>query len=176
MAEEVVRDGNSPVDFDGFFRLEHPKMVAIALSMTGRAEPARDIAQDACVTAFQQWPRVSMLEKPGAWLRRITINRAIDWQRRHSRERRATQRLRLVDASAPIEPEHRFWEAVRALPERQRAATVLRYVEDRSVADIAETLEIAEGTVKATLSKARANLAKSLADIVTDTNRPKDDR
>ncbi len=176
MAEEMKCDGSGPLDFDSFFRVEHPKMVAIALSMTGRAEPARDIAQDACVTAFKNWGRVSNLDKPGAWLRRVTINRSIDWQRRHSSELRATRRFRPVEAAAPAEPETRFWDAVRALPERQRSAAVLRYVEDHSIADIAETLEIAEGTVKATLSKARSNLAKSLADLVAESASTKEER
>jgi RNA polymerase sigma-70 factor (ECF subfamily) len=55
-----------------------------------------------------------------------------------------------------------WWAAVRALPDRQRAVVVLHYVEDRSVLDVAEVLGIAEGTVKATLSRARRTLARTM--------------
>ena len=51
---------------------------------------------------------------------------------------------------------------MRALPDRQRAVVVLHYVEDRSVFDVAAVLGIAEGTVKATLAKARRTLARTI--------------
>ena len=57
----------------------------------------------------------------------------------------------------------RFWAAVRTLPRRQQAVVALHYLEDRSVADVAQVLGIAEGTVKAHLHKARAALADRLA-------------
>jgi RNA polymerase sigma-70 factor (ECF subfamily) len=56
----------------------------------------------------------------------------------------------------------RFWSAVRALPERQRAVVALHYLEDLPVAEVAHTLEIPAGTVKSTLSAARAALAAAL--------------
>ncbi len=54
------------------------------------------------------------------------------------------------------------WEAVRKLPERQRACVVLRYYEDLPEAQIADTLDISVGTVKSQLSKARAKLEQHL--------------
>ena len=55
-----------------------------------------------------------------------------------------------------------WWSAVRALPDRQRAAVVLHYLEDRPLTEVALALGIAVGTVKATLSKARTTLARTL--------------
>ena len=65
---------------------------------------------------------------------------------------------------AGVEPERELvvWEAVRALPDRQRAAVVLRYYEDLPEADIADLLACTVGTVKSQLSKARAALARAL--------------
>jgi len=54
-------------------------------------------------------------------------------------------------------------EAVRALPERQRETVVLRYFEDLSERDVAETLGCSVGTVKSQLSRARATLAGQLS-------------
>jgi RNA polymerase sigma-70 factor (ECF subfamily) len=56
-----------------------------------------------------------------------------------------------------------LWAAVRKLPARQAQVTALAYGEDRSIADIASMLGIAEGTVKAVLHRARGNLARALA-------------
>jgi RNA polymerase sigma-70 factor (ECF subfamily) len=57
---------------------------------------------------------------------------------------------------------------VRELPEQQRFAIVLHYVEDRSVADIAEVLQCSEGTVKTHLSRGRAALARGLTSAGTE--------
>ena len=53
--------------------------------------------------------------------------------------------------------------AVEELPERQRLVVFLRYFADLSYAEIADACEIAEGTVAATLAKARARLEEALA-------------
>ena len=60
--------------------------------------------------------------------------------------------------------DERLWQLVRELPEQQRFAVVLYYVEDRSVAEVAEILECSEGSVKTHLSRARAALARALGD------------
>ena len=62
-----------------------------------------------------------------------------------------------------------FWRAVRGLPERQRAAVALHYIDDLSVAEIAEIMEITQGTVKTSLFMARRNLAEAFgAEEVTE--------
>jgi RNA polymerase sigma-70 factor (ECF subfamily) len=64
-----------------------------------------------------------------------------------------------------VQPERegqKFWAAVRALPDRQRAVVALYYLEDQSVAATAAALEMPEGTVKTNLRMARAALALAL--------------
>jgi RNA polymerase sigma-70 factor (ECF subfamily) len=90
--------------------------------------------------------------------------------RRRVAEARALARL-AARAAPPAElalEDDAFWRAVRALPRRQAQVVALRYVEDRSLADIAEILECAEGTVKAHLFKARHALAATLGVAVND--------
>jgi RNA polymerase sigma factor (sigma-70 family) len=67
-----------------------------------------------------------------------------------------------VDLPAAADPE--LWLLVRRLPERQRWAVALHYVEDRSLADVAAVLGCSEGAVKTHLSRARATLARQLSD------------
>jgi len=155
--------------FDEFFRHSHGAVVGLALAMVGDVESARDLAQEAMLRALRDWRRVSRLERPDMWVRRVTVNLAIDSRRRRVREIREVERRssaeQLVTVDLPAEHSP-VWQAVRALPDRQRAAVVLRYVDDLSVPEIAQVLDVAEGTIKATLSQARASLARRLAESV----------
>ncbi len=162
--EVAVEDPGSECwgSFDEFFMLEQPRMVAVALALTGVPEVARDVAQDALVAAYRQWGRVSALERPGAWVRRVTINGSLSWHRSRRRERTALARLDPVEQYSLVEHDEEFWRSVRELPDRQRSVVALRYVDDLSVAEIASVLEIAQGTVKATLHAARQRLAQQL--------------
>jgi RNA polymerase sigma-70 factor (ECF subfamily) len=160
------------MDFDDFFRAEQPKMVALALALTGVPEVARDLAQEALVKAYQRWSVVAAMESPGGWLRQVTINQAMSWHRSATREKAATNRLGgPTTASIPEIEGERFWSAVRELPDRQQAVVSLYYLDDQSVATVASLLDIAEGTVKAALHAARRNLAASLGLTVEETRR-----
>jgi DNA-directed RNA polymerase specialized sigma24 family protein len=84
-------------------------------------------------------------------------------------ERRARERLGAGAASTPDAPAasgdaHAVREALAALPRRQREASVLRYYGGLDVREIAATLDIAEGTAKAMLFRARQSLAIALGD------------
>jgi RNA polymerase sigma-70 factor (ECF subfamily) len=60
--------------------------------------------------------------------------------------------------------EQAFWDAVRRLPAKQARVVALRYAGDLPVAEIAEVVDSAEGTVKAQLHSARQRLAVLLRD------------
>ena len=159
-------DDRSEGGFDDFFRAHHRSLFGVALAMVGEVEAARDVAQEAMLRAFRDWHRVATLDRADMWVRRVTVNLAIDVRRRRARDLREAHRHRAPDAvwaiGSPAEASG-LWEAVRALPERQRAAVVLRYVEDLSIADIAAILDVTDGTVKASLAHARTSLSRRLA-------------
>lgn len=156
------------MSFDSFYRAEFPAMVALARAICGDAF-AEDIAQEAMSKAHQRWSKVSMYERPGAWLRRVTINLAISRRRRVTREVGALRRKALERRPAELDEQgrdHEVWEAVRRLSPRQRAVVALFYQEDCSTRDIAEILECSVSTVTSHLNQARAHLAKSLREPV----------
>ncbi|HRE01720.1 MAG TPA: sigma-70 family RNA polymerase sigma factor [Ilumatobacteraceae bacterium] len=149
--------------FEALYRHELSRMTAIGTALTGNRESGADIAHEAMLRAYRDWARVSTLDQPGAWLRRVVINLATDLHRRRERERRAISRLSAErPAPAAKAADGEFWTAVRALPERQRRVVALYYIDDMAVADIARVLEIAPGTVKSALFDARRALATTL--------------
>ncbi len=132
-------------------------MLAIGLALLGDDDEAREVAQETMLRLQQQWSHVSTLDRPGAWCRRVALNLASDTLRARTRRRRLTARLASAPAAevALADWDTTFWAAVGELPERQRSAIVLHYVQDLRVEDIAEVLEKPVGTVKSDLSRAR---------------------
>ena len=145
--------------FERFFLDEHPKLVALGLAWTGDRDVARDLAQETLTRAFRSWSTVELLDLPGAWARRVMINLLIDHRRRLERDGRVAEQLGAPSpAAGPDVSGDVWWRAVRALPDRERAAVTLHYLEDLTIAAVAEILEVQPGTVKASLSHAREKL------------------
>ncbi len=154
--DSLTDDGNVYVvravePFETFFRREYPQMVAVAYGVSGSRWAAEELAQEACLRAYRSWDKIASYDKPGAWLRRVTINLASSHVRRRVSEVKAIERFALHSVE-PIEPhpedEMEFWEAVRRLPRRQREAVVLRYVDGMDGAEIAEVMYISESSVR----------------------------
>lgn len=150
--------------FEAFYRERYRPIVAVVYALTGNRWAAEDLAQEAFLRAHRDWSRVEVMAAPEAWVRRVAINLAMSRFRRLRSETTARLRLSPVDvAFQPPTAEHdAFWAEVRRLPHRQSEVVALRYVEDLSTVEIADTLEIAEGTVRALLAQARERLARQL--------------
>ena len=149
-------------DFTTFFRRELGPLVALAAAIAG-TDRAEEIAQEALLRAHREWGRLERYDKPGAWVRRVAINLATSAQRRRGAEARALERVaRRPTLPAPPPEVDGFWTLVRQLPPRQAAAVALHYLDDLSIAEIADALDCAEGTAKAHLHKARTSLAQCL--------------
>ena len=151
--------------FDRFYNREFPVMVNIAYAMSGSRMAAEDLAQEAMVIAYKQWSEVGSLDRPGAWVRRVVLRRSASTFHRRKAELRALARLAPM-TSEPLSPlneeSDRFWRAVRRLPNRQAAAITLHYLEQLSIAEIAEVMDCAPNTVKVHLHRGRKALAEVL--------------
>jgi RNA polymerase sigma factor (sigma-70 family) len=103
---------------------------------------------------------------PGAWVHRVAINLANSAFARRRAERAVRARLAglpdpgVGEITGPERLEVR--RAVGQLPERQRAAIVLRYFVDLSVSAAADVMQVKEGTVKALTHQAIVNLRRAL--------------
>lgn len=151
-------------DFEAFYKRLYPRAVGLAYALTGRRHLAEEIAQDAFISGYRRWERISHYDKPEAWLRRVVVNQSTSVLRRGLTEVKAIPRL-WGDASAvgELEPEASgVWDEVRALPRRQAQAITLYYLEDLSLEQIADILECSPGTVKAHLRRGRERLGRKL--------------
>lgn len=145
-------------------------------------EDARDLAQEAFVKAYRNLPRFQFRSKFYSWLARIASNLCIDWLRRKKvrkaelfeegmASRESGGALHAIhyknDPSRSAEDAElriRLLEAIEALPDQQRQAIILREIDGMAYKEIAEVMEIPEGTVMSRLYYARKKLQRALED------------
>jgi RNA polymerase sigma-70 factor (ECF subfamily) len=171
-ARQRTRTLGGQVDDDrirDFVDGEYTKVVATVALVCGSVATAEDSVQEALARAWERLDRGDGIDRLAAWVTTVALNLARSQMRRWRSERRARDRLGplrddLRDAPAASGEAHAVREALRALPRRQREVTVLRYYLGLDVREIAAHLDIAEGTVKAMLFRARRSLAVTLGD------------
>jgi RNA polymerase sigma-70 factor (ECF subfamily) len=162
--------GPPGVGFDAFYAAHFQRLTMQLYAYTGDIGVAQDVVQEAFCRALARWQRVAWFDDPLAWIRKVAWNLAT------SRFRR----LRVAQAHARQQREEHFAEpspdrvvlsrALATLPEKQRRAVVLFHLADLSITDIAQQEGVAEGTVKAWLSRGRAALATQLSDLRMERN------
>jgi RNA polymerase sigma-70 factor, ECF subfamily len=159
--------GASALHFERFFAEHLEATLAVIVALRGPRVAAEELAQEAFERAYRSWDELREMERPDLWVQRVALNLATSQLRRLAAEARAVSRFsrrRPATAETPeFEDAERFWRLVRRLPAQQARVVALHYAADRSVAEVAEVLGIAEGTVKAHLHKARARLTVLLA-------------
>jgi RNA polymerase sigma-70 factor (sigma-E family) len=154
------------VTYDEFVAARLQPLLRYATMLTGDPHLAADLVQEVMVRVQLKWRRVAAVEVPDLYVRRILTNAYLDL-RRTSWWRRNTLWARPEDAApVPVASDHaqrsadrdEVWTLLLTLPERQRAALVLRFYEDLSDAEIAGVLDCAVGTVRSQISRALASL------------------
>lgn len=134
------------------------RSLAMALGDVGLAEEAID---EAMTRALARWHEVGSYDRPEGWLYRVGLN----WARGVFRKRRYELLSDLTSSphswADPL-PDPDLIEALGRLSLKLRSVVVARYYLDWSTAEVAEALEIPEGTVKSRLSRALQRLAGEL--------------
>lgn len=146
-------------EFDGFVAARSSRLLRTAFLLTRDWSLAEDLLQTSLAKAWFAWPRLD--DDPEAYVRKILVNTYASWWRRRWRGETPTDELperAQYDAIAGVDDRDEVWRALGELPRRQRAVLVLRYFEDLSEAQVAESLGISTGTVKSQTSKALARL------------------
>jgi RNA polymerase sigma-70 factor (sigma-E family) len=143
-------------DYSQYYQVRGPVLRRIAYLLVGSWDDADDLVQATFVKLYVHWGRIRS-ETLDGYARRVLVNEFLASCRR----RRETPVDQVGDRAAPQSyPEDRIMldQALSGLPPRQRAAVVLRYWEDLSIADTAALLGVSVGTVKSSVSRAIATL------------------
>lgn len=143
-------------DLESLFRTHHGRLVRALTVACGDEQRAADAVQHAFIKAHLKWRSIMNYDDPVGWIRRVAINRIRDEHRSDVRKRRVIERLAAEPAPDTQTPELDEVAALLAgLPRQQRLSLALYYIDGQSVAEVASTLKISEGTVKFHLHQGR---------------------
>ena len=186
------REGDTEA-FRELFERKHRRVYLIAYQILGDASRAQDVVQEVFLRLWEHCAEYDPSFSVDAWLSRIASNRAIDhWRSLTAERKRRVEPAADVDPDASLErvaaasedvgrgtsraarvdPEEvagwlelqAIWDELAAdLPPQQRAAFVLRHIEERSTAEVAEALGCSPSTVRSHVAVARASLQHGLA-------------
>jgi RNA polymerase sigma-70 factor (sigma-E family) len=161
----LLRDPQSggAVTFDEFVSRHLPAVLRFAAVLTGDRISSEDIVQEVLIRAHARWSRISVLDRPEFYVRKMVLN---EFRSARRRSRRLVPAGSAADVDDRVVPDHSIGYADRAvlladiakLPAQQRAVVVLRYYEGLADADIAHLLNLAPGTVRGYASRALAAL------------------
>lgn len=160
----------APEPFEGFFRREYRSVLGLAFVLCGNHTVAEELTMEGFEAALRDWSRVSQLDSPGAWVRKVVSNSSVSRFRKLAAEVRAKIRLsgERDKADYDLGGSLEVWKAVRGLPRRQRQVVALFYVEGFNRRETSQLLGISEESVKTHLDRARQRLGRELDDHADD--------
>ncbi len=189
-AELILACQRAPLaGLDGPFRelyeLYKDRVYNVCYRITGNPSDALDAAQETFGILFRKLREFRFESKFSSWVYRIAVNASIDLKRRSRSRKLASldalqesaegegrfdptdERLEMpMHAASRHELEREVQRAIASLSPKLRTITVLRYIENQSYEQIAETLQISLGTVKSRLARAHDMLDQHLTPIL----------
>lgn len=171
-----TREGDQRA-FDQLIRKHQRTVYRLACRLLGDPDDAGDATQDVFLRAYENLPRFRADGNFRSWLLTIATNHCMSF-RRYRRRRRMepldegikgdppdwapqapSNPARLAEAKEELQ---RVRRAMAQLPPRQRVALSLFTLDDLSIAGVAQIMRCSQGTVKATIHRARENLRRAL--------------
>jgi RNA polymerase sigma-70 factor (sigma-E family) len=133
----------------------------------GDSHRAEDLVQTALTKVLRRWERICAGGQPEAYLRRVIVTEFVSWRRRRSSSEVPSSALpdkASRDPYAEVDAHEAAWQMLGALPPRQRAVLVLRYLEDWDDLAIAQALGCSEVTVRTQAARALRKLRNTLGE------------
>ena len=165
LVDAVLRRKDEAV-FRELYRRHTPRLLALVGRLIARGDAeAEDVVQEIWVSAFESLPGFQWGSSFSTWLTGVALNRVRDRIRRYARARESAVEHLPEVAVAPASYEDRIdlERMIARLPDEQRMVLVLHDVEGMKHREIAEHLEIPEGTSKTLLSNARQRIREMMA-------------
>jgi len=162
-AAQAIMTGEQAGSFETLLLAHERRVMRTAWRILGSLEDAQDVAQEVFLKLHRHWRRLDPLTLE-AWLYRTTVNACFDVLRKRKPDTDLTAGP-AVPPDVDLEREERrrlVAEGLKVLPERERAALVLREIEGLSTAETAAALGVTEVTVRSQVSMAKARLKRWL--------------
>jgi len=149
------------------------RIFRLTYRMAGDEEEARDYTQEAFIRAYRKLHQFRGDARFGTWMHSIAVSVTLNGIRKNKRTRDRETTLEKAPQmagrpQAGAETRSRLKEAIEALPELYRTVFLMHDLEGYSHREIATALDVAEGTSKARLSRARARLRDLLEDFAQE--------
>lgn len=174
LSREVARRAAVDAEYTELVRAGLPQWRRTAYLMCGDWHQGDDIVQRVLTELYRNWPRARRADNLNALVRTMLLRRLIDDRRRGWARVLLTDLLPERPAPAAPDAGERLdlVAALRQIAPRQRAVLVLRFFQDLTVEETAQTLNCAPGTVKSQTAKGLATLRRLLApgrdDVLTE--------
>jgi RNA polymerase sigma-70 factor (ECF subfamily) len=160
----AARSGDLPA-FERLMRQHERAVLVTALRLAGNLPDAQDISQEVFLKLYRNLGKLASEDAVASWLYRVTVNACHDLRRRPGRESPLENAGHLAAGGADpdqaltaIERARALELSLRMLPEKERAALVLRDLEGLSTEQVAQVLGSSEATVRSQISKARVKV------------------
>ncbi len=134
----------------------------VSMSMLKNEQNALDCVSDAILKAYENLSKLRQEEYFKTWLVRILINECKKSLKKQKRELSFDERLPVVSSQDNPYLSVEIGEVINSLPEKIRLVVIMFYIEEYSIKEIRQVLNIPEGTVKSRLSKGRKLLKEQL--------------
>ena len=165
---EVVEPGVELLDRRNRFVSEHLRRIFLQIyGIVRNVADAQDLTQEAFIKALQHQEQLKDEQKAAHWLSRIATNTAIDFLRRNGRASfceidQAPESHWETPEEAVLRDEHRDYleDGLRLLSPRERAALIMRDVEDLPAEEVARRLDCSKATVRSHIANARTKLRR----------------
>ncbi len=146
--------------------------------MTGSHQSADDVSQETFIKAYFALNSFKDGMNFFTWIRKIAVNNSLNFIKVSKREEPLGDRAEKIAGNSSMgqelphemlqrnQTEQKFKKALKALPPEQKIVFILRVYENLSYKEIAQLLEISEGTVMSRLSRAREKLKSMMAEYL----------
>jgi RNA polymerase sigma-70 factor (ECF subfamily) len=167
---ELVRAGRGREAFEQLVPAYRRRVFALAYGILRDRAAAEDLAQEVFVRLWQALPRYDGRARLSTWIYAITRNAAVSALRARRRSVSMSDAAVLAEveevAAAPAADleDARLRRAVDGLPDKQRQAITLYYLDERTVEEVAEMMGMPVNTAKTHLHRARASLRAALGE------------
>ncbi|MDG2113194.1 MAG: RNA polymerase sigma factor [Actinomycetota bacterium] len=166
---------------DELLRRHYDRVYAVCRRIAGNEADALDATQEALMGIVRGLPRFDSRARFSTWAYRVATNACLDELRRRRRRPEPAEMVEDVSDDGPafeddLAVKDELDRALAAIPEQFRAPLVLRDLAGLDYTAIAETLQIAPGTVRSRIARGRAALAREMTGNQSGTGRRPSDR